>query len=60
MRAILLAGGASLRGGGAFDRSEYYPMAPQAVESRATDFGDTQDDGRLGQENLRGEGALIP
>ncbi|MFO6446607.1 hypothetical protein ACLBKU_05625 [Erythrobacter sp. NE805] len=39
MRAMLLVGGASLLGGGAyvsgaFDRGEYYPLEPAAVESR--------------------------
>lgn len=46
MRMMMLAGGASLLGGGAylagaFDGGEYYPMAPSAVEARLAglDFG---------------------
>lgn len=47
MRAAWLAGGATLLGGGAyvggaFDRGEFYPMAPAAVEARlaSVQFGD--------------------
>ncbi|MFM7404109.1 MAG: hypothetical protein ACKO1N_08470 [Erythrobacter sp.] len=39
MRAMILAGGASLLGGGAFlsgafDQGEFYPMTPAKVEAR--------------------------
>ncbi len=59
MRMMWLAGGASLLGGGAylggaFDRGEYYPMAPTAVEARLAglQFGPEVGDFE-GQEDIR-------